>query len=189
MCGTVTSYGHFEIGINSVLTAGTAVVGLLGAFTFFHLMKANQGRIDAAAASLLFACFAALVQTILCASAASGPRSLIRPVDPATGNRGTINLVLNICIPIVFLLTTMACMNVSLVWIKIADNALRMKQSASVNMVNFRRFLFGYYTILLSGMIAAIIPRATRWVVIVAIVGISALVLTYCIALYTSFVR
>jgi hypothetical protein len=153
----------------------------MAAVPFIRLFRLNKNRLDAAGTSLILAALGALALAILSGSLLWAP--LKKPMADSNGRKDRTNNLFTISLPIVVLLVTLAGMNVSLVWIRIADNARKMKYGASIDLRAYSRALFLYYAVLLSVVIATAAVRLLTYTLIFSCIGVGIMAVTYVVAL------
>src|SRR5690606_7814963 len=106
----------------------------------------------------LLASIAGIALSALCITLAGAPLRR-HAADPVTGDKDISNVGVTAAIPVVFVFTMLSAQNVSLVWVKITDNALRMKQNAHIDLISYRRAVLAYYAIISAAVIGTLIAR------------------------------
>ena len=139
-------------------------------------------RRDALSTSLIFtllACVATAFET------GTSPRFVVETIMPnAQGSKLDTSSVSPVSIALSYFFSTLAMLNVSLVWIEIADNVNNMKKSNSSNVSRYRNLLIAYYVFIFGGIVLSLILENTLVAAAVAMPGVLFVVVTYCVGFF-----
>jgi len=151
---------------------------LVALYDLVKLVRWKKFHRDALSTSLLFAIMATLWTALLTGTATRYTMQSLAP--DASGSKMDVSPLGRILSVFVFLFSTLSMMNVSLVWIEIAQNAEKMKRSQD-NVNRYRRFLLAYYVVFIIVIVVAFALGQFTVAAIAALPGVLFVIVTYLI--------
>jgi hypothetical protein len=156
-CAQLNSWG-MAAGALSAIAAAIACLGLLLiSVSYFRLLKSfgwQSNALHSTAVLVMLANFSVVLE--------AGPftAELLQPSASihSDGLRHPTNeLVVTVGIALSFFFVTASALNISLVWIAVADAAQKMSKRNSVNAFHFRWLLVAYYLVFFAGMLVFLV--------------------------------
>jgi hypothetical protein len=181
-CQTAGPEGWFYYGAN-ILAAFISFCSLaVGIYDLYLSCKWNRFKMDALTTSLIFSVLG-LFFTGLETSAST--RLIVEVIPPnAEGSKADTDPIDTITTIFSFWFSTLAMMNVSLVWIEIANNANKMRRSTSNSLWGFRRLLLGYYVLFLGLILFSLAQDNYGFAAYAAVPGVLFVIVTYVVGFY-----
>ena len=147
-----------------------------------RLIKWRRFKKDALSTSLVFTIIALGMTAI---ETGSAPRFSIQSLAPdAAGSKSDKNAIGTISMTLAYLFITLSLLNVSLVWIEIADNAEKLHKSVNHNVKSYRRLLLAYYVIVFGTIAISFAVGNVFVAALVSIPGVLFIIVTYLIGYF-----
>ena len=143
-----------------------------------RMIRWKRFQLDALSTSLVFAILACFFTAL---ATGSITRFIFQWITPdANGSKADTQISASVALPLSFLFSTLAMLNISLVWIEIADNAQSLRRTSS-NIQRYRNALIVYYIIFLSLIILSLALGSITIATAVALPGLLFVIVTYIV--------
>jgi hypothetical protein len=109
---------------------------------------------------------------------------VVFPVPDAQGSKADTSPIGSISLIFTFLFSTLSMLNISLVWIQIADNAEKMRRTTTINITRYRNFLIAYYVLFFGVIVFAISFQNLIVAAAVSLPGIVFVIISYLLGFF-----
>lgn len=177
-CHEISPLGYFFFVLNVLICVVSGVWALVGIFDLVRMIRWGRLKKDAVSSSLLFAICALCSISIYGGATSRYPFERMTP-NPVTGSKNNQNYTGTVALTLAFLFATLAMLNISLVWIKIASNADKLQKANNHNIAHYRHFLIAYYVIFFGAIIISVALGNYVVTAFLAIPGIIFVIISY----------
>ena len=179
-CTEVGPYGWLYFSIHLIDCIMTSSWCLVGLYDLMLLVKWGRFKRDAVSTSLVLSIGAAIS---LCLLMGTEIRFIFQslPPDAITGSKSDQSPLSRVLLAFTFFFCTSSMMNISLVWIEIAENAEKMKMTQDQNVHRYRKFLLVYYLFFLGLIVVSLSLDNEILAAAAALPGIFFIVCTYTV--------
>ena len=106
------------------------------------------------------------------------------PTPDAQGSKVVASFVATLSLALCYFFSTLAMMNVSLVWIEIAENADKMQKSTNHNISRYRNLLIVYYVVFFGVILVSLLLGNELLAAAIAMPGVLFVIVTYFVGFF-----